>query len=86
MRRISRLALAVGIAATLVSAGPAAAAPRGADASPAAVALRILDWVFGAVLGADQDAGPSSDPNGLTAGTSSDSGDQDTGHSIDPNG
>lgn len=86
MRRISKLALAVGIAAALVAAAPAAAAPRYADASPSTAVLRVLDWVLDAVLGNEKDAGHSIDPDGLAADSGNASNTLDEGHSIDPNG
>jgi len=83
MRRISKLALAVGIAAALVATGPAMAGPSAGDGS---FVVKLLDRLLGAVFGGGQDAGPSSFPDGLSAASESGSGGQDSGPSNDPNG
>jgi hypothetical protein len=86
MRRISRLALAVGIVAALLAASPAFAnGPSLGHASSGTVVSRLVDQLLRAVFG-PQSAGHSTDPNGTDEGHSTDPNGLDEGHSTDPDG
>jgi hypothetical protein len=86
MRRISKLALAVAIAVSLVGAGSAAAGPSLCDLSRGAGGFELLDRLLTAARGGGHDVGPCIDPDGLAAAAESGSDGQDVGPCSDPDG